>query len=249
MTKATPEWFERFKARITWDEFNQNVHIDLVNKFVYVETAKVACSTIKARLYGHIVRGLPIPKEVHPNVHGSPFVKPFQLPNEALTDILFGEAFYRFTFVREPIERILSAYLDKIARPMPQKERFLKRCYPERSMDDDVTLSEFVDGLSTIKAYRNYDKHWRPQTELMFLPDIEYSFIGCINRFEEDWKAVVGAIGLDGEGRRTNSILWHATAAAEKISAYVTDDIRAKLKQLYADDIELFAKVLDHQPV
>lgn len=243
MNTTAPLFFEEFKDRITWEEFNQNVHIDLVNKYVYVETPKVACSTIKARLYEHITRGLPIPKEVHPTLFCSPFVRPFQISDKHIERALYSDEYFRFSFVREPVERVLSAYLDKIKKPMPQRTRFLKRFYPQQEADYNISFEEFLDCLQTIKAARNFDKHWRPQHDLMFLPHISYHFIGSMARFEEDWKKLMTAIKLPRTQGDEDNVLWHATSAGEKVEEYVTDNIRQKITDLYKDDVVLYSSV------
>lgn len=243
MAKQIPDWFEPFKNQITWQEFNQNLHIDLVNKYLYVETPKVACSTIKARLHTVVIRNLPVPNEPHPEFYSSPFVKPFQLPDEQMDEILYGDEYYRFSFVREPVERVLSAYLDKVQRPMPQRERFFKRFLPEKAPDYDLSFSEFVGILSTIESYRDFDKHWRPQYGLLFLPDIKYHFLGSLDRFDDDWGKVTRAIGLGDGSQDTRVVSCHATSARDKLREYVTEDALVLLREVYKDDFSLHSKI------
>ena len=139
------DWFREFAPKITWIEINQNFQISLLYKFLYVETAKVACSTIKSRLYPYILNGLLPPKEVHPGVFGSPFARPFQLPSDFNKRIISGDDFFRFTFVREPVERVLSAYLDKISRKTPQRERFTAEFKPTLEDDGSISLNTFLN--------------------------------------------------------------------------------------------------------
>ncbi len=245
MSERIPAWFEEFSSHITWDEFNQNIHIDLVNKYVYVETAKAACSTIKSRLHEAVMRGLPKPKEIHPTLFCSPFVRPYQVPDELAEEILFGDSFFRFSFVREPIERVLSAYLDKIKRPMPQRERLLKRFFPDSDPDYEPSFEEFVACLLKTKSVKNFDKHWRPQTTLLFIPKLRYHFIGCLSRFEEDWAALLNAAGIETASAERRNIVWHATAANEKLKAYISDELRESLNHIYKDDLALYADVLE----
>jgi hypothetical protein len=244
MDTQVPSWFERFTDQISWDEFNQNFHIDLVNKYVYVETPKAACSTVKSRLLKTITRGLPVPKEIHPTLYGSPFVRPYQLPDRMMDEILFGDDFFRFSFVREPLERVLSAYLDKIRRPMPQRDRLLKRFFPEVGSDYEPTFGEFVDCLGKIKSVKNFDKHWRPQCDLLFVKHITYHHIGCMARFEEDWAKVVGDLQLNIPLEGEKSILWHATSAKEKLDTYMTSGIRDALIAIYEDDIAFYTRIM-----
>ena len=233
-----PQWFETFKGRISWQEYNQNMQIDLRNRYLYVEVAKAACSTIISRLRKVVAGGLPLPKEVHVPFHASPFVKPFQLPDEMMKDVMGGQGFFRFTFVREPTERIVSAYLDKLTRETPQKEKFYSRFLDGRSLEEQISFDEFISVLSGIDNFSKYDKHWRPQSELMLLPDQRYDFIGRFDRFESDWQDLMKTLGLPDEDR--SSITWHATSAHEKMAEVMTEEARKKINEIYARDFELF---------
>ena len=77
---------------------------------------------------------------------------------------------YRFTFVRDPYSRILSAYLDKIVRgkTIPSELRRRSGLYP--------TFEDFCRYLSDGGLYDNI--HWAPQTTLLHLPIDQYDFIG-----------------------------------------------------------------------
>lgn len=237
-----PDWFQKFRPRIGWLEYNQNLQIDLVNRYVYFEVAKAACSTVKARLRKVVVRDLPLNKEIHPSVHSSPFVKPFQLPDDMMQQVLEGDGYQRFTFIREPVERVLSAYMDTIARPKNQKIRFINRFMPDRSPDDDISFDEFTAKLAENSDFRTYDKHWRPQTELLLWPEQQYDFIGRVGRFEEDWQKLADRLGMP-IAEDTENIVWHATSASEKTGEFVTPDIRRRLLDIYARDAELYEQL------
>lgn len=243
-----PKWFLAYRPYVNWLEFNQNLQIDLLNDYVYFEVAKVACSTVKSRLRTVAAPEIPMPNEVHPAVTNSPFTKPFQLPPRIMRNVLSGNGFTRFTFVREPVERVVSAYLDKICRRdkagnvSSQKKRFYKVHFPNMDVQDDITFDQFVATIAELDDPRKFDKHWRPQADLMFLPVQEFDFIGRFDRFEDDWDRLTERLDLQIKTDRT-SITWHATAAGSKVDDVVTPDARRKIEAAYARDFDLYASV------
>lgn len=244
-----PVWFRnRFEGKISWMEFNQNVAIDMKRKYLYMETAKVACSTIKSRLTKDLIGPLPGTKEVHPTVFASPFIKPFQLPDGLMRRILSTDDFYRFTYLREPVERVLSAYLDKIGRDTQQRKRFYAQHLPDVDPDEAISLELFLDTIAKLPNPRAYDKHWRPQSDLIMGDKVQYHFVGCFGRFEEDWAKIVEAIGLPKDETPVD-IVWHATSASEKIDAHITPGIRKKIETLYAADFDLYNKVYESNAI
>lgn len=229
---------------MTWPEYNYNLNISLVRQYLYVETAKVACSTIKKRLSTDAVGALSVQDNlVHTGVLNSPFVKPFQVSNSMMRRILDSDAYFRFTFVREPVERIVSAYLDKITRETPQRTRFFTTFAPDYLDGREMSLQEFVDTLAGIPNTRLYDKHWRPQSDLIFGGSIQYNLIGCFARLEEDWKRVAEAIGLDVDEQPVD-VRWHQTGAKGRVDEIMTPQIRQSLERLYSQDFEIYEQVL-----
>ena len=239
MTATPPKWFAPYRARISWLEFNQNLQVDLPHGYVYFEVAKAACSTIKSRLNPVAARGLPEPKTVHPAVFESAFAKPFQLTDDIMAAVLSGQNFTRFTFIREPMERFVSGYLDKFGRASPQQDRFRKRHFPDIDPEAVISAEMFLSALENDPKFRAFDKHWRPQTELLFQPEQELDFIGTLERFEEDWDLLCERLDLPVETLR-NDVVWHATSAAEKVNNTLTPDQKRRVEHLFAADFEFY---------
>lgn len=236
-----PKWFSEYRPQITWMEFNQNVEIDLINRYVYFEVAKVACSTIKARLRKVVIGELPISDKIHPEVSHSPFVKPFQLPASDVADVLGGQGYTRFTFVREPVERAVSGYMDKIARVTEQKKRFVAQFLPDLTPEDDISFELFIDILSEIDDPRKMDKHWRQQSELLLQPVQGLDFVGRFDRFEDDWDKLADLLELPIKEDR-ESITWHSTSAGTKVNDVVSEESRKKIAKIFENDFNLYEK-------
>ena len=232
---------ERFANLIGWVEFNFNVNISLRYRYVYIETAKVACSTIKSRLFALECEGFSVdqhPPDPHPPPVQSPMVKPYQLPRELVEEALFGPSFYRFSFVREPFERVLSGYLDKIVGKEMQLVRLLEAHGLPSNYEPSFT--EFLQRISTSDPAR-LDKHWRQQTALLFLPHISYDLIGRFETFEDDWRKVETAVSRSG-GALGSAVedRSHATSSRKRLHEYFGPVESDLVRQIYRDDFETF---------
>lgn len=241
MSPHQPPWFAPYRDRISYLEFNQNLHIDFPNGYVYFEVAKAACSTIKRRLFPVVTRGLPEPKTVHPAVFESAFAKPFQLTDSIMEDVLTGRGFLRFTFIREPMERFVSGYLDKFGRSSPQQDRFRERHYPDLDATTEISAEMFLSALENDPRFRTFDKHWRPQTELLFQPAQELDFIGTLENFEADWNRLCERLDLSARPSRTD-VVWHATSAADKIDSTLTIAQKRRIERLFAEDFAFYQR-------
>lgn len=120
--------------------------------FIYLNNPKVGCSTIKGTLWTG-VRGHPPKGPVH-QVEGSPFAN--VLPEPAVAQRAFV-----FTFVRNPFQRVVSAYLNKVeARQDSVWQGFASK----RGLDPQakVSFDQFVEVICSHPPEEN-DPHWRPQ--------------------------------------------------------------------------------------
>ena len=111
------------------------------------------------------------------------------------------EKYFKFTFVREPFERILSAYKDKFVyprfpRPMLQLRgrAILGTVRPNSSksaldMLDDITFREFIEYLVTegsSKSTSVMDWHWDNYVNVCGMCAVNYDFIGHYETFDQD---------------------------------------------------------------
>jgi len=105
----------KYVQSMGWRSVNNHVNISLVNKYIYFEVPKAGCGTMKSTLGGleaarfneslvELVQDNP-----HQRKNATPFIKPYQLPNDELEDVLTSRKFTRFAVVREPASRLLSS--------------------------------------------------------------------------------------------------------------------------------------------
>ena len=204
------------------------VHFSVKHRFLYVETPKVACSTIK-RMLQRIV-GI-APQDVHDRSQ-SPLCSP-------LTDAAgFLEAqasdYLRFSFVRNPFTRILSCYLDKFVTNSFERARLL----PELGLKSDADLS-FTDFLEAVQSQTYYDMdiHWLPQSVILE-GLVKPAFIGRFENIRADMASVLAAIGSHEEAQPFRP---HATDAGAKVAEYLTPEALRLILEIYEQDFIQFS--------
>ena len=118
--------------------------ISLKYRYLFCNTPKVACSTIKLTLARAELEDDTFEYENDEYIHDrelSPLLKPTMLPNPV--DRL--DRFFKFCFVRNPAARLLSAYLDKIVRNKPEKLLVLEALNRSNDPLYEISFPEFVE--------------------------------------------------------------------------------------------------------
>ncbi len=215
---------------------NACMHISLKNKYLYVQTPKVASTTLKGELISLEVRGTQISTKgigLHPDIIQSVHVKPYQLPGGRLNDVFFNSDYVRFCFVRDPYTRILSAFLDKIQRKKPEGLNLLRG--NGFSDDYDLSFDEFLNLLIEDRSNcKGWDPHWRPQFHLLRPDLINYTIIGKIESFEKDYDSLNTLLGGKLTPYKTRAP--HKTDAASKTREFYTASSRRIVSDIYSDD-------------
>jgi hypothetical protein len=222
---------------------NYATNISFIHKYVYIETPKVACSSIKLILQRIELKDFNLNKDMDilHNREYSPLLKPTQVGD--FGEIIKKKEFFKFCFVRNPYTRILSAYLDKIASK--NEDTFRKHCiytqlgYDFRSTEQTISFKDFVRSIST-HPIKMMDPHWRPQYYQTLQDFVDYDFIGRFESIERDIEFVVKKIaGRKGKKYITQSRT-HKTGADSLIRQYYTEEIRDMVYTKYRKDFNYF---------
>ena len=229
------------KEQTLYDLFGFDaVHVDyLINisnkyKYIYFETPKVGCSTIKNTLQKlEVDDESKLPDWVH-DKHLSPLLSPLELEKN-FTEYINDE-YFKFSFVRNPYTRILSCYLDKILGI--EKDVML----PKLGFKSTDYLS-FYDFLQAVKSqsYSEMDVHWMPQSILLASESITLDFIGRQENFDNDLKKVLVKITKSDPGSlHISNETPHAVGANKKLQKYMTKGIAKLILEIYYDDFYLY---------
>lgn len=225
--------------------FDYSINISLQYNYLYTETPKVACSTVKTILQKIELKNPNLYRQEFEDIHQrqfSPLLKPSQLGN--LNDFINSDRLYKFCFSRNPYTRILSSYIDKIENNKPQKRKILKLL--DLNENNLTTHISFVDFLTTIKSQKtiDLDPHWRCQFYQTFQDTIQYDFIGKIENFPDDLNKALKTITPDYK-RYVSQERRHATNANLILDKYYTSETIKLVQNIYAHDFNHFNYSLD----
>lgn len=233
------EYDKEFEASIAAD----NCLIDFELLFLYNRVQKAA-NSYTCLVLSKLKFGIDTPYDAR-KVKQDNFLKPVDLDSQQVEDI---SSLYKFTFVRNPLTRVLSCYLEKIENRSWEGNRF-KQYFTDQS--EKPTFEEFVDFLDSGGLYKN--KHWAPQTSLLALPVEEYDHIGKLESYEEDFLHIADHLVLDEE-IDVKAYLDRAhddrdgggrTSASKKTDEYYSEQLIETVRRLYDDDFENFDYSVD----
>lgn len=151
--------------------------------FIYMKNHKAACTTVLASLLtalqGQLGETKPLDMQL---VHTPPSALlragPRAVTAPQLAALLEDPEVFKFTIVRDPVARTVSAWADKIAKKDVQHRRLMKHL--GRKPADDLSLSSFLDVLARDPQALDLDRHWRPQRKEISYDIIPFDFIGDV---------------------------------------------------------------------
>ena len=171
--------------------------------------------------------------------------------------------YFVFSFVRHPVARIVSCYVDKVVIgpshalgrskiPPPQecqstifnacvRYRDSPRASPhvsDRDVYERLSRLSFGDFVYLLPLISTSDRHFRPQSEwLDKFPHLRQGcFIGHVEQFKEDWLAVCEALGCDIPLLHLNKADYSVPGAV----FHINQVWRERIHGVYARDIQDF---------
>lgn len=135
--------------------------------------------------------------------------------------------YFKFAFVRNPWDRLVSAWLNKIIKPAERGPKWYFTI--EKDLED---LVDFLDR----KDFNNSDPHFWPQVRNV--PTERLDFLGHHESFEADLDRVVAQLGFE----RTEAFeKKNSTHGRRHYREYYTPALRDRVAKLYREDIEKFS--------
>jgi len=138
------------------------------------------------------------------------------------------EDYFKFTFVRNPFDRLVSCWFDK-----SQREKMFNP-FTRYGLYHKMPFGEFVKIVCNMPDNRA-NQHWRRQTYDLMIDDkiLVPEFVGRYERLHEDWKVIQERVsGLPD--------LPHANKADHKpYQEYYTPEIQDIVSHRYAQDLKV----------
>ena len=236
--------------------------------YVYCLVSKVACTNWKRTLMmlsGKISNlqrpeQLPFAMVHYRSSSGWYYEKYIKRLEKEYGDLRFkDDRYFTFMFVREPLERLVLAYRDKLLENLGYDDvdidivrQYRPHEYNASAKRYNVTFAEFVRYvLDQHSAGKVLDRHWIPQNELCRVCQLRWDFIGHYDTLLEDSDYVVSKLKsriMDVEQRgRVANITFPFDSGHRKSSEFLQQmyatvpatHVRA-LYKLYAVDYALF---------
>ncbi|CAK9802330.1 Carbohydrate sulfotransferase 11 [Anthophora quadrimaculata] len=157
--------------------------------------------------------------------------------------------------VRHPLERLLSAYRNKLEAKHEKSSRYFQtrfgkkiiRRYRHNATEeslrkgDDVTFREFVEFVTDDSSNETRNEHWKPIYELCQPCLVNYNLVSKYESLVEDATEVLERMGVESVSFPTKPANSEPTARKlEKYYSTLTYKQLRKLANLYKLDLRLF---------
>jgi hypothetical protein len=204
---------------------------------IYIPVPKVACSSFKTAFAGLLNVDL---EKANGDPHRVRYPSP--VPIESLERLLYP-GFYRFAFVRNPWDRLVSCYRDKIKNEVPGYTHFTIRpgvanCLARfDAFVPDMSFEAFAAAVASIPD-DEADEHFRSQYTFLInrKGKLAADFVGRYERLADDFRIVQERTGLP----EVELPRLQAARTAAKYAAYYTPETRGIVARRYQRDIEMF---------
>jgi hypothetical protein len=209
---------DEIQCRRQWKKYP--VTISGAHRYVWFRIAKCGTRTIKSLLEDLENRAIP---------NAARFAK---------FDAAKYHDYFKFAFVRNPYDRLVSCYISKI-HGSDENQLSLKYWSP------NLSFADFADAVSRTPDSRS-NRHYRSQHTMLDLGTLD--FLGRLESFENDVMVVMNRLA----GRTAVSVPSLNATKRSHYSRYYDEDLRVLVGERYAEDLRLlgydFAGSTDSAP-
>ncbi|MGA7646226.1 MAG: sulfotransferase family protein [Terriglobales bacterium] len=220
--------------------------VDVSKRYLYFEVPKAACTQMKELLrqqHGAPPLQLLVGKLMETRrdmfVHARenvPLPSLVDLNDATQKEVLESDSFFRFTIVRNPYTRLVSAWKNKVVPCEPGAERLylaIKGRLPDMHAKELITFDEFVNYLHAKGDLSEADPHWRRQVDHLFFKALSFSHVGKLENMSATLTRFQQHLGLSEP----------LMAGGKNVSAPVglatyNQDLADKVYSLYHEDFE-----------
>ena len=175
-----------------------------------------------------------------------PLTSLVDLDDAVQKEVLESPDFLRFTFVRNPYTRLVSAWKDKVMLCEPDYQQVyldIRHRLPEFEKKSLIAFAEFIDYIENQSDVRTCDPHWRQQVDHLFFSAFNFSYVGKIENMGEGLQRFERHLGLSqplAAGAKNVSV-------SRRASAY-DPCLADKVYSLYERDFKILGYERDAWP-
>lgn len=225
----------------TYQEMAYSIHISLKSKIVYFEVPKNASTSVKTLLH-QIEYG--DPDYVHSSsadLHSrdfSPLLTPFQVKD--FDAIIKDPKFLKFTIFRDPLERLLSGWKDKVVTWGHYHSEI--RAGTGTTGTQHPSFKEFLYWIAGQRV-SDMDLHWKPQFLQSYLFAIPEMAVFSMDIVEDLNQAIQSHIGT--ERFSLKRIAPHITESKSVVAEHFDPYSEQLVRRKYADDFAVWRRIND----
>jgi len=207
-------------------------------KLAYLTTPKVACSSIKLALGKAI--GITVPPDqaadaihIHPAWH----IELGRLPAAQ-------SGYATFSFVRNPFDRLVSCYRDKVNFTSPAKRPHFEDYF--FALPTHSTFADFAERVSKIPDVLA-DNHFKSQYALLY--DAGEALVDTVGKFEQlhaDWQPIATQYQLEPLLEQFN-VSKTKPGCHSDYRLYYTEPLVQLVYERYRQDVEMFGYEAEYQ--
>ena len=225
------------KALLTPKFLDYALHVSPKYRYIYIVNPKVGCSSIIWTLQrletGKKDKFPPRVGTIHDR-EGSPLKRPSDMNSNE--QILRDDSYFKFTFVRNPFDRLMSCYLNKIARPTAQRKVILSLLDRPQDETASISFAQFVDVIGR-QSPIEMDPHWRTQWVQTLQDWVQYDAIGRFEFFDSELSRIGTQISPEF---RSFVFSERRQATGAKPYHLITPKLAETIREIYAVDFTGF---------
>jgi len=195
---------------------NLPLHISSESKYCWIQIPKCASSTIRRVLQKYTKKDN---------------ADEYEWKHQIYTE--HHKKLFNFAFVRNPFERIVSCYCEKIVNHAKWSSKKNQGEFIHYMINNNYSFSQFVKKITT--DFDGKDGHWKSCSD--FIPNdfSEYGFIGKCDNFKSDFSEVCNYLKIPNKEPPVFNKSKH-----NHYSEYYDDETFNMVENRYKDDIRRF---------
>ena len=213
------------------------------HKYVCMTIPKIACTRVKLTLLQF--EGQPEPEDIGEIHNMGQRLADFK--TSEIVEMLLAPDWFRFCFVRNPYDRLLSAYKTQVGNIWNDEYGWLKSeikeafSYPAQDNDPEciVAFRDFVRYLHNARSEVRYDGHFNVQANILMQDIIVYDFIGRFEDFASEFERILTRLQAPSHILATASDVQNATYKLHPAIAY-DKELADTVCSMYQSDFEGF---------